>query len=534
MTYAYDNNGNVTSITDSLFTGSRTFTYDDLNRMITGAGTFGTNQAQTSCTYAYNAIGNLTNKCGAVLTYGDTNHPSAVTNHSTLNKNYTYDQNGNMLTRGNQTLTWDIDNRVASVSISGGGTTSMEYDYSGTRVKKSAPSGITLYPFSGYEIDPNGVITKFIRVGGESIASKKGTAKYFYHNDHLGSVNVVTDIAGTRVQLNEYDPWGAVSRASGTIDPDTRFTGQKLDPETGLYYYGGRYYDAEIGRFISADPFIQTPYDPQNLNRYSYVINNPPNYIDPDGYFHQIKKKKPSFWKRFGGGLLGAFITLITWGAGAPFEAALMTGAFVKMAVDAANGHNPITAVAIPFGVLVLGAIYEGSPVIFGGNSESGFGNFIQLAQAAAAGDDKTSDAGSAWDWAKIIWAMAATIYSDEGSVPRLRDVPAGGTAANRERILRAREARANAWGIKQQRTSPKLEQLSPKIEKQLQQRGWTKEQITQAFEHGEDFPAVNRLGGANTPATRYINPQTGQSVVIDNATGEIIHVGGPGFRYSY
>jgi RHS repeat-associated protein len=243
-----------------LFTASRTFTYDDLNRMITGSGTFGTNQAQQNCTYAYNAVGNLTNKCGAVLAYSDANHPSAVTNHSTLNKNYTYDANGNMLTRGNQTLTWDIDNRVSSIFIAGGGTTSMDYDYSGTRVKKSAPSGITLYPFSGYEIDPNGVITKFIRVGGESIASKRGTSKYFYHDDHLGSINVVTDIVGTRVQLNEYDPWGAVSRAEGTIDPTHRFTGQQLDSETGLYYYGGRYYDAEIGRFISPDLFVQTPF----------------------------------------------------------------------------------------------------------------------------------------------------------------------------------------------------------------------------------------------------------------------------------
>jgi RHS repeat-associated protein len=202
-----------------------------------------------------------------------------------------------MLTRGNQTLPWTVDNRVASVSISGGGTTSMEYDYSGMRVKKSAPA-ITLYPVAGYEIDPNGVITKFIRVGGESIAPKKGTAKYFYHNDHLGGVNVVTDATGVRVQLNEYDSWGSVSRASGSVDPDTGFTRQKLDPECRLYYSGGRYYDAEIGRFVSAGPFVQTPYDPQNLNRYSYVVNSPPNYVDPDGYFHR-QNKKSSFWSKF-------------------------------------------------------------------------------------------------------------------------------------------------------------------------------------------------------------------------------------------
>lgn len=80
---------------------------------------------------------------------------------------------------------------------------------------------MTLYPFRGYAIDPSGVVTKFISVGGEIIASKKGANKYYYHNDHLGSVNVVTDTTGMRVQLNEYDPWGAVSRTSGTIDPDT-------------------------------------------------------------------------------------------------------------------------------------------------------------------------------------------------------------------------------------------------------------------------------------------------------------------------
>ncbi len=205
-----------------------------------------------------------------------------------------------MLTRGNQTLTWDIDNRVSSIAISGGGSTSMEYDYGGVRVKKNAPTGITIYPFSGYEIDPNGVVIKYIRIGDENVASKRGANKYFYHNDHLGSVNVVTDINGTRVQLVEYDPWGTISRSEGTIDPTHRFTGKELDPETGLYYYGGRYYDAEIGRFISADPFVQTPFDPQNLNRYSYVLNSPQNYTDPSGYFHRHKKKGGFFNSIFG------------------------------------------------------------------------------------------------------------------------------------------------------------------------------------------------------------------------------------------
>lgn len=78
---------------------------------------------------------------------------------------------------------------------------------------------------------------------------------------------------------------GATPGSQANTEPTHGFTGQELDPETGLYYYGGRYYDPELGRFISPDPFIQDPEDPQNLNRYSYVLNNPQSYIDPSGYF---------------------------------------------------------------------------------------------------------------------------------------------------------------------------------------------------------------------------------------------------------
>jgi RHS repeat-associated protein len=226
----------------------------------------------------------MTNKCGITYSYNDLNHPSAVTNRSD-GKTYSYDANGNMLTGAGKTFTWDIENRLDIISVPGIGTTSFDYDYTGMRVLKNAPTGITTFPFQGYEVDPNSVITKFIRIGIETFASKKGTTKYFYHNDHLGGVNVITDINGAQVQLNEYDPWGKVSKSTGNVDPTHRFTGKELDPESGLYYYGGRYYDPELARFVSADPFVPQPSDPQSLNRYSYVLNNPVNLIDPDGHF---------------------------------------------------------------------------------------------------------------------------------------------------------------------------------------------------------------------------------------------------------
>ena len=189
-----------------------------------------------------------------------------------------------MLTGGSRTFTWDVENRVTSINVQGAGTTSMGYDYSGKRVTKSSPSGLTIYPFLGYEVSPQQVVTKFIRIDNEILASKAVSQKYFYHNDHLGGTNVLTDTTGNRAQLAEYGAFGNVSRLEGNIDATHRFTSRELDPETGIYYYVGRYYDHELGRFISPDPFLQEPENPQNLNRYSYVLNNPQNLVDPTGY----------------------------------------------------------------------------------------------------------------------------------------------------------------------------------------------------------------------------------------------------------
>lgn len=75
-----------------------------------------------------------------------------------------------------------------------------------------------------------------------------------------------------------------------------------------------------------------------------------------------------------------------------------------------------------------------------------------------------------------------------------------------------------------------KVVKFGPKITGQLATRGWNQRQITEAIEQGRAVRAVNRRNG--NPATRYVHPQTGQSVVVDDITGEVIHVGGPGFRY--
>jgi RHS repeat-associated protein len=77
--------------------------------------------------------------------------------------------------------------------------------------------------------------------------------------------------------------FGDCLQSQGDLGTDKLFTGQNLD-NSGLYYYGARYYDPTIGKFISADAIVQNPYNPQSLNRYSYCLNNPLRYTDPTGH----------------------------------------------------------------------------------------------------------------------------------------------------------------------------------------------------------------------------------------------------------
>jgi len=123
-------------------------------------------------------------------------------------------------------------------------------------------------------------------VGNAATAPVYSPVFYYYHTDHLGSSNVLTDRSGNVVQHYEYSTFGQTSYQNNTsaFPISNRYTGQTADDETGLYYYGGRYYDPQLGRFIQPDPTVPDPTDSQSLNRYSYCRNNPLNETDPSGF----------------------------------------------------------------------------------------------------------------------------------------------------------------------------------------------------------------------------------------------------------
>ena len=274
-TYSFDDIGNIENITDNdNSANSQTFTYDDLDRLKTAnSGNYG------SLIYAYDKIGNFTSKRGINYTYSA--RPHAVTSTSDGNT-YVYDDNGNMTLGAGRSITYNCDNKPSSITM-GGNTTVFFYDGSGARVKKMTGSSTTVYIGKLYE-ETGGVSTNYIFAGSTRIASKTTAGTYYYHQDHLGSSSVITNLSGVKVEEIHYYPFGETLSDTSPSTTKHKYTSQELDTETGLYYYNARYYDPALGRFISADTIVPDPTNPQALNRYSYVLNNPLKYTDPSGH----------------------------------------------------------------------------------------------------------------------------------------------------------------------------------------------------------------------------------------------------------
>jgi len=135
------------------------------------------------------------------------------------------------------------------------------------------------------------VKAKYVYANGKHIAKIEGSNKYYYHLDPLGSPLVITKagLLGAEIAKQyKYKAFGDVKYESGTYNDNHKFTGKELD-ETGLYYFGARYYDKSLGRWIVPDP-KSSPSDlrlnqPQSLNPYVYCWNNPLHRIDKDGNF---------------------------------------------------------------------------------------------------------------------------------------------------------------------------------------------------------------------------------------------------------
>ncbi|MFJ6438442.1 SpvB/TcaC N-terminal domain-containing protein [Streptomyces sp. NPDC091416] len=228
-----------------------------------------------------------------------------------------YDANGNLTSTLNTAVAdkhrqyvWDEENRLAcnqdtataTVTQDPGGcagaTVTYAYDDKGDRVVKTSDEGLSLYPNRYYsERDATGY--KHIFVGDSRVTTQtvKATGvedeQQFFHADHIGSSGYVTDKNGKVTEHLEYFPYGEtwVEEHTGDTDTPYQFTGKELDAETGLYYYGARYYNPRTQLWASADPALPGYLDSAGGNKsrdlaaYTYAYNNPLRYTDPTGKF---------------------------------------------------------------------------------------------------------------------------------------------------------------------------------------------------------------------------------------------------------
>ncbi|MEZ4623182.1 MAG: RHS repeat-associated core domain-containing protein, partial [Caldilineaceae bacterium] len=202
--------------------------------------------------------------------------------HAIKKSGYSYDGNGNLISRAGNTLVWNHENRLQEVK---NGSTTIEsylYDPDGQRVKKTAGSTSTYYVNQFYEKSGT-TVTQYYYFNGQRIAMKQGSTIYYLHSDHLGGVAMSTAGGTTPGSTSAYNAYGSY-RFGGAIPTDHKFTGQKLDAATGLYYFNSRYYDRDIGTFISPDTIVPDATNLFDYNRYMMVRGNPLRYSDPTGH----------------------------------------------------------------------------------------------------------------------------------------------------------------------------------------------------------------------------------------------------------
>jgi RHS repeat-associated protein len=326
LDYTYgttENNGNIQSQTITVsgtsgFTAVQNYTYDNLNRLKDadekpqGWTSINCTGDPTKCwnqTFTYDRYGNrrfnetITTMPTSFATPAVTNPTISTTNNRLSSAGYAYDTSGNLTAdAGGQTYIYDGENKQIEVKNSSSVTLGQYfYDGDGKRVKKVVPNGETTI----FVYDSSGKM-----VAEYSTVLNQTPQVSYLTNDHLGSPRINADQNGEVISRHDYHPFGEEITGglrSGTLgyvadDNRKQFTRYERDQETDLDFAQARMFGSSLGRFTSPDPYkivaeIQLEENeekarkklkvylsqPQQWNRYAYVINNPMKYTDPTG-----------------------------------------------------------------------------------------------------------------------------------------------------------------------------------------------------------------------------------------------------------
>jgi RHS repeat-associated protein len=314
VTYSYDNNSRLTQLKQGAQVVD--FAYDALDRQTrltlpNGVATeysYDTASRLTDLVYrnATGVLGNLTYQYDAVSNRTQVGGSFARTLLPDPVAPASYDAANRQLQFGNRQMTFDANGNLTSITDPGGVTT-LTWD---ARNRLAALTGPSLNAAFAYDSlgrrstrQVNGTRTDFLYDGVNPVQELSGTSvtanilsglrvdEYYTRTDArgthtlltdaLGSTLALTDNAGTLSSTYSYEPYGRTT-TTGTTNPNPfQYTGRENDG-TGLYYYRARYYLPSTQRFVSEDPLGFLGGD---TNLYGYVLQNPVNFIDPDGQF---------------------------------------------------------------------------------------------------------------------------------------------------------------------------------------------------------------------------------------------------------
>ncbi|MHC8289344.1 RHS repeat-associated core domain-containing protein [Pseudomonas sp. XS1P51] len=287
--YTYAVNGNLATIADSRH-GQRSYYYDPLNRLTRVRHT----RDDPPETFAHDPAGNLLmqDRPGAVKVFGNRLLMQG-------DRHYDYDAFGNLIRERRGTAQklvteyrYDCQHRLVGVTMPDGRYASYHYDAFGRRIAKTVDGNTTEFFWQGdhlvaessrehycsYVYEP-GTFRPLAMLDGKG---PRQACPFYYQLDHLGTPQELTDFGGEIVWSAKYDAYGKITHLAfgggEQLNQPLRFQGQYFDVESGLHYNRHRYYDPEVGRYLTPDPVKLAG----GLNQYRYALN-PTGWVDPLG-----------------------------------------------------------------------------------------------------------------------------------------------------------------------------------------------------------------------------------------------------------
>lgn len=285
LRYFYDAADNISEIRDLVdSTKTQTFAYDNLDRITGASGIYG------NLGYTYDGVGNRL----TLTENGDTdsylydsarNQIERVTSTSGEVTNYSHNDAGSIRRIGDDFYSYGQYERLLRTTI-GGVATDYRYDGQGRRaIKLSASIGEVIYHYNldglliSETTSSGATIREYVYIDGQPLALLENGQIYYYHLNHLGTPQKLTNANQEIVWQGDYKPFGEANLVTEVVVNNIRFPGQYFDQESGLHYNYFRDFDPSSGRFVQSDP-IGLGSGP---NTYGYALQNPIAKYDPDG-----------------------------------------------------------------------------------------------------------------------------------------------------------------------------------------------------------------------------------------------------------